>query len=106
MQSSCGHVRAAVDTVNSCPDSAGIPTSARLLRERGVDGASVNDVMKDAGLTHGGFYKHFPNKDAMVASALDAAFATFIAMLEGGGADAANATESSTSLTPMWAIPE
>ena len=68
-----------------------VESAARLLRERGVDGASVSDVMKDAGLTHGGFYKHFPNKDAMVASALDAAFATFIAMLDGGGADAANA---------------
>lgn len=68
-----------------------VSSAARLLRERGVDGASVSDVMKDAGLTHGGFYKHFPNKDAMVASALDAAFATFIDMLDGGDADAGNA---------------
>lgn len=68
-----------------------VASASRLLRERGVDGASVSDVMKDAGLTHGGFYKHFPNKDAMVASALDAAFATFIAMLDGAGPEGAKA---------------
>lgn len=65
-----------------------VASASRLLRERGVDGASVSDVMKDAGLTHGGFYKHFPNKDAMVASALDAAFEPFIAMLDGADAEA------------------
>lgn len=62
-----------------------VSSASRLLRERGVGGASVSDVMKDAGLTHGGFYKHFPNKDAMVASALDAAFEPFIDMLDGAG---------------------
>ena len=45
-----------------------IVSAARLLRERGVEGASVNDVMSDAGLTHGGFYKHFDTKDALLAS--------------------------------------
>ena len=68
-----------------------VASASRLLRERGVDGASVSDVMKDAGLTHGGFYKHFRNKDAMVASALDAAFAPFIAMLDGAGPEGADA---------------
>lgn len=68
-----------------------VASASRLLRERGVGGASVSDVMKDAGLTHGGFYKHFPNKDAMVASALDAAFAPFIDMLDGAGQEGADA---------------
>ena len=45
------------------------------MRERGVEGASISDVMNDAGLTHGGFYKHFATKEAMTESALDAAFA-------------------------------
>ena len=66
-----------------------VDSASRLLRERGVDGASVSDVMKDAGLTHGGFYKHFANKEALVESALDAAFATFTAMLTGDDPDAA-----------------
>ncbi len=51
-----------------------VASAARLVRERGVEGASVNDMMKDAGLTHGGFYKHFGSKDALLAAALDEAF--------------------------------
>ena len=33
--------------------------AARLIRERGIDGLSVADLMASAGLTHGGFYGHF-----------------------------------------------
>ena len=51
-----------------------IASASRLFRERGMDGASVGDVMQDAGLTHGGFYKHFESKDALVESAIAAAF--------------------------------
>lgn len=58
-----------------------IASAARLAREHGLDGASVNDVMKDAGMTHGGFYKHFESKDALLAAALDSAFDDISAML-------------------------
>jgi TetR/AcrR family transcriptional repressor of nem operon len=60
-----------------------VASASRLFRERGLDGASVSDVMKDAGMTHGGFYKHFANKDALVESALSEAFSGFLAMLDG-----------------------
>ena len=43
--------------------------AARLLRERGIRGVSVADLMAAAGLTHGGFYGHFQSKDALVAEA-------------------------------------
>ena len=36
-----------------------VDTAARLFRERGFDGVGVDAIMKDAGLTHGGFYGHF-----------------------------------------------
>ncbi|WP_033343229.1 TetR family transcriptional regulator [Catenuloplanes japonicus] len=49
--------------------------AARLFRERGVAGVSVADVMAEAGLTHGGFYKHFASKEALVAEAVAQAFA-------------------------------
>jgi TetR/AcrR family transcriptional repressor of nem operon len=49
--------------------------SSRLFRERGLTGISVADVMGAAGLTHGGFYSHFPSKDALAATACDRAFA-------------------------------
>jgi TetR/AcrR family transcriptional repressor of nem operon len=38
-----------------------------LFRERGFDGIGVADIMKRAGLTHGGFYGHFPSKDDLSA---------------------------------------
>jgi TetR/AcrR family transcriptional regulator, transcriptional repressor for nem operon len=51
-----------------------ITAAAAMLRERGYDGTSVADVMKAAGLTHGGFYAHFDDKTAMLASATERAF--------------------------------
>jgi TetR/AcrR family transcriptional regulator, transcriptional repressor for nem operon len=39
------------------------------LRERGAHGIGVADLMKDAGLTHGGFYAHFPSREALVIEA-------------------------------------
>jgi len=53
--------------------------AARLLRERGIENTSVADVMNDAGLTHGGFYRHFKTKDDLLIAALDKAFADLTA---------------------------
>jgi TetR/AcrR family transcriptional repressor of nem operon len=39
------------------------------LREKGAHGIGVADLMKDAGLTHGGFYAHFDSRDALVIEA-------------------------------------
>lgn len=51
-----------------------VAAAARLLRERGTD-VSVADMMSAVGLTHGGFYKQFASKDALVAEATASAFA-------------------------------
>ena len=48
--------------------------SARM-RESGVQGPGVAEIMSAAGLTHGGFYKHFASRDELVAEALAKAFA-------------------------------
>jgi TetR/AcrR family transcriptional repressor of nem operon len=48
--------------------------AARLFRERGPERVSVADVMEAAGMTHGGFYKHFESKEALFAATLAAAF--------------------------------
>ncbi|WP_336487501.1 TetR/AcrR family transcriptional regulator [Methylobacterium nigriterrae] len=53
-----------------------IEAASRLLRERGVEATSIADVMAAAGMTHGGFYKHFQSKDELVVAALSAAFAS------------------------------
>ncbi len=52
-----------------------VDTAGRLFRERGYDRVGVADVMKQAGLTHGGFYGHFASKDALVAEGTAAALA-------------------------------
>jgi TetR/AcrR family transcriptional repressor of nem operon len=45
-------------------------SASRILRERGIAGARVADVMKGAGLTVGGFYAHFESKEALVDETL------------------------------------
>jgi TetR/AcrR family transcriptional repressor of nem operon len=49
--------------------------AARAIRKHGYEGVGVADVMKDAGLTHGGFYAHFDSRDALLAAAAEQASA-------------------------------
>jgi TetR/AcrR family transcriptional repressor of nem operon len=51
-----------------------VDAAARLFRERGVQGVSVAELMAAAGLTHGGFYKQFASKEALVTEATGQAF--------------------------------
>jgi TetR/AcrR family transcriptional regulator, transcriptional repressor for nem operon len=46
-----------------------IETAGRLFRLHGFDGVGLADLMKTAGFTHGGFYNHFPSKEALAAEA-------------------------------------
>ncbi|BAL24043.1 TetR/AcrR family transcriptional regulator [Azoarcus sp. KH32C] len=46
-----------------------VEIAAKLFRERGLDGIGVADLMKSAGLTHGGFYGHFGSKEDLMAEA-------------------------------------
>lgn len=46
-----------------------LDTAAQLFRERGFEGIGVADLMKEAGLTHGGFYGHFSSKEDLIAQA-------------------------------------
>jgi TetR/AcrR family transcriptional repressor of nem operon len=48
--------------------------AARRVRAEGITGAAVVSVMRDAGLTHGGFYKHFGSKDELLTKSLSEAF--------------------------------
>jgi TetR/AcrR family transcriptional repressor of nem operon len=50
-----------------------LDAAADLLRERGFDGVSVGAVMKAVGLTHGGFYAHFPDKAELLKAAMEQA---------------------------------
>ncbi|MEW5686124.1 MAG: TetR/AcrR family transcriptional regulator [Pseudomonadota bacterium] len=51
-----------------------VKAAATAVRAKGPDGVGVAEIMAEAGLTHGGFYAHFPNKEALVAAAVEEAF--------------------------------
>lgn len=59
-----------------------VASASRLIRVKGIEGASVGEVMQGAGMTHGGFYKHFETKDDLIASAIEEAFAHFVTALD------------------------
>ncbi|BAN28210.1 TetR/AcrR family transcriptional regulator [Caballeronia insecticola] len=50
-----------------------LDVASRRFRELGLEGISVADVMKEAGMTVGGFYKHFATRDDLVVEAMGAA---------------------------------
>jgi TetR/AcrR family transcriptional repressor of nem operon len=47
-----------------------LQAASRLFRKQGIDGVGVADIAREAGLTHGALYAHFPSKDALAAEAL------------------------------------
>ena len=59
-----------------------VDAAARAIRRSGYNGTGVADIMKDAGLTHGGFYAHFPSREAMLAEAADRAGRESVTMME------------------------
>ena len=50
-----------------------VDAAARAIRKHGYAGVGVADVMKEAGMTHGGFYAHFDSRDALIIEALERA---------------------------------
>ena len=46
-----------------------LKAASHLFREKGIDGVGVAEIAKEAGLTHGALYKHFPSKEALAAEA-------------------------------------
>ncbi|MGP3943798.1 TetR/AcrR family transcriptional regulator [Streptomyces sp. 6N106] len=59
-----------------------IAATAKLVRTHGADKVSVPQAMAAAGLTHGGFYRHFASKDDLIAQACTAAFAERLAAMD------------------------
>ena len=47
-----------------------LESARRLFNRNGYSGASIEQIMSDAGLTHGGFYRHFSGKDELYAAAV------------------------------------
>jgi TetR/AcrR family transcriptional regulator, transcriptional repressor for nem operon len=51
-----------------------VKDASRRVRAEGLNGVAVAAVMRDTGLTHGGFYKHFESKDDLLLESLNEAF--------------------------------
>jgi TetR/AcrR family transcriptional repressor of nem operon len=75
-----------------------VQTAAARFREAGVEGVGVADLMKDAGLTHGGFYRHFASRDELVAEAVECALS------DGGRAVEAVAASKASRQTVAGAL--
>lgn len=58
-----------------------VEAASRAIRRSGYGGTGVAGIMKDVGLTHGGFYAHFDSREAMLAEAADRAGAQGVAAL-------------------------
>src|SRR5512133_2051012 len=58
-----------------------VEVAARAIRRSGYAGTGVADIMKEAGLTHGGLYAHFASREALLAEAADRAGAESVAAL-------------------------
>lgn len=65
-----------------------VDAAARLYREKGLEGVGVAEITRDAGLTHGGLYRHFASKDALAREACLRAFEWTITPLDGLEQDA------------------
>ena len=75
------------------------------LREKGAHGVGVADLMKEAGLTHGGFYAHFDSREALVieafADAMDRSTERWRKLAEQTPPERRLATIVGTYLTPL-----
>ena len=66
-----------------------VAIASRRFRESGLAGIGIADLMKEAGLTVGGFYKHFKSRDDLVAEAVGSAFGTWKRQMDAAATEGA-----------------
>lgn len=76
-----------------------VAVASRAIRRSGYEGTGVADIMKEAGLTHGGFYTHFKSREAMLAEAAGRACADTAAAAAEFAATAAPGTARASLLS-------
>jgi TetR/AcrR family transcriptional repressor of nem operon len=59
-----------------------LDAAGRRFRTAGVDGAGIDDLMKDAGMTRGGFYNHFDSKEDLAVAVFQQSFADVLVVLD------------------------
>ena len=73
-----------------------VTAASEEFRKNGIVATGLNDLMRAAGLTHGGFYKHFASKDQLVAEACAEALKTILEMLAAAASEKGAAAYLST----------
>jgi TetR/AcrR family transcriptional repressor of nem operon len=63
-----------------------VAIASKRFREEGLAGVGIAELMKEAGLTVGGFYKHFASRDALVAEAVGSALGTWKRQMDAAAA--------------------
>jgi len=82
-----------------------VKDASRRVRVEGLNGAAVATVMRDNGLTHGGFYKHFESKDELLVESLHEAFREIIDNLA-RGAEQSRPGEAWKTIVKTYLSPE
>lgn len=75
-----------------------VAAASRLFREKGVSGVSLAELMESVGLTHGGFYKNFASKDALVDEATASGFADMMEHLSAVAQDHGHIDQARSAL--------
>jgi len=79
-----------------------VDAAARAIHRRGYAGVGVADVMKEAGLTHGGFYAHFDSREALLVEALERASRQSLAVTRGARLGAGKGVSAFRSLVETY----
>jgi TetR/AcrR family transcriptional regulator, transcriptional repressor for nem operon len=82
-----------------------VKDASRRVRAEGLSGAAVAEVMRDTGLTHGGFYKHFKSKDDLLLESLHEAFREMEDILV-GAAEQAHSDDPWKAIVKTYLSPE
>src|SRR5258705_8182347 len=82
-----------------------VETAATEFRRNGIDGTGLADLMGSAGLTHGGFYRHFDSKDRLVFEASADAFSAKIGEM-GASASAGQGPKALEAIANEYLFPE
>lgn len=83
-----------------------LDAAAAQVRERGAAAVTVPEVMAAAGLTHGGFYRHFRSKEDLVAQASTAAYAEKLSEMEQIRADSPDGPTARRTFIKRYLSPE
>ena len=79
-----------------------VDAAARAIHRHGYAGVGVADVMKEAGLTHGGFYAHFDSREALLVEALERAGRQSLAVTRGAKLRAGKGVSGFRSLVETY----